>query len=293
MNWITRCPECATVYQASPDQLEAARGWLRCGQCQHVFDSTGLILAWSGPAPAPANAVLDAPAATPERLDVDALLKRKDSPPASGNTTSSENLASFEAALSSFKPAIEEAITQLSATAAAAAAGAHADDDAQTTDSPEAFAPARRQGPSVLWVWLLLLGFFVQWLWVDRHALTARWPALDLPFKAVCHAIACESEFLRDANAMVIDSSSFIQHAQEHELTWTVRNSSERALKMTALELTLQDAQGAPVVRRVLWPAQVDAPEVLMPGQSWTGRLFMRVDADVPVSGYRVLSFYP
>jgi hypothetical protein len=128
---------------------------------------------------------------------------------------------------------------------------------------------------------------------VGRHALTVRWLALDASFKAVCHAIACESEFMRDANAMVIDSSSFIQHAQEHELTWTVRNSSEQALKMTALELTLQDAQGMPVVRRVLGPAEVGAPEVLLPGQSWTGRLFMRVDADVPVSGYRVLSFYP
>jgi predicted Zn finger-like uncharacterized protein len=286
MNWIARCPECATVYQVTPDQLQAARGWLRCGQCQHAFDSTGLILAWSGLAPAFLKT--DPPLSAPERLDIEALLMQEDSRPASGDTTSSGNLASFEAALSSFQPQIEKAIAQLSTEPT----GVQGQDDAQATDETGA-ASAPRRAPSVLWVCLLLLGFAAQCLWVGRHALTVRWPALDASFKAVCHAIACESEFMRDANAMVIDSSSFIQHAQEHELTWTVRNSSEQALKMTALELTLQDAQGMPVVRRVLGPAEVGAPEVLLPGQSWTGRLFMRVDADVPVSGYRVLSFYP
>jgi hypothetical protein len=92
---------------------------------------------------------------------------------------------------------------------------------------------------------------------------------------------------------MVIDSSSFIQRDEGHEFSWTITNSSEQAVQMTALELTLQDVQGRTVLRRVLWPADVGAPAVLMPGQIWAGKLFVHVDADIPMTGYRVLSFYP
>lgn len=289
MNWITRCPECATVYQVSPDQLQAAKGWLRCGQCQHAFDSTGLILAWSASGSPVIPHDGDAPAA--ERLDIEDLLKREDRAPLSTRSTAAVDLASFEEALSSFKPEIEKTIAELSSTPAVAAAS-EAMAESTDADSPDATGPKRRRF-SVLGVWALLLSLLLQGLWIERHALVARWPAMDAPFKAVCRAITCHSEFLRDVNAMVIDSSSFIQRDDGHELAWTIRNSGEQALAMTALELTLQDVQGKPVLRRVLLPADVGAPSALMPGQIWAGQLLVRVDSDIPVTGYRVLSFYP
>jgi len=64
MNRITRCPSCTTVYQLGDAQLQAAKGWLRCGVCSHVFDSTGLVLRWS---PAPAE-----PSRSPELPQPDA-----------------------------------------------------------------------------------------------------------------------------------------------------------------------------------------------------------------------------
>lgn len=289
MNWITRCPECATVYQLAPGQLQAAQGWLRCGQCQHVFDSTGLVLAWTASRSTVIPQDADAPVA--ERLDIDDLLKREDRALASTRSIATVDLASFEEALSSFKPEIEKTIAELSSAPSTTAAFA-AHDESAGLDT-QSVAVLNRRSPSVIGAGVLLLCLLAQWLWIERHAVMVRWPAMGAPFKAVCHAMACKSEFLRDVNAMVIDSSSFVQRDDGHELAWTIRNSGEQVLEMTALELTLQDVQGKPVLRRVLLPTDVGAPPNLMPGQIWAGQLLMRVDSDISVTGYRVLSFYP
>jgi len=46
MSWITRCPACGTSYKVVSDQIKIAQGWLRWVQCQHVFVSRGLLVAW-------------------------------------------------------------------------------------------------------------------------------------------------------------------------------------------------------------------------------------------------------
>lgn len=40
MSLITRCPTCETMFRVVPDQLRVSEGWVRCGQCAHVFDAT-------------------------------------------------------------------------------------------------------------------------------------------------------------------------------------------------------------------------------------------------------------
>lgn len=40
MSQITRCPSCATLFKVVQDQLRISDGWVRCGQCQEVFDAT-------------------------------------------------------------------------------------------------------------------------------------------------------------------------------------------------------------------------------------------------------------
>ena len=291
MNWITRCPECVTVYQVLPDQLKAAKGWLRCGQCQHAFDSTGLILAWSAePSQAP---VIDAlPAAgepgTDERLDIDALLQREDRSEPKTPSQASADLSSFEEALSTFKPEIEKAIADLTTTL-------------PHSPSPEEVEAAvddlralpQRRWPSVLAIGALALGLLGQWVWTERFALTEKFPATESVFQQLCRAVACEHEYARDVTGLVIDTSSFIQRDDAFELKWIVRNTTTHKLEMTALELTLQDAQGKPVVRRVFLPAQLGAPKSLDPAQVWQGDMRLLVNSETPVTGYRVLSFYP
>ena len=40
MSIITQCPQCATQFRATPQQLRASEGWVRCGRCEQVFDAS-------------------------------------------------------------------------------------------------------------------------------------------------------------------------------------------------------------------------------------------------------------
>ena len=40
MSLITRCPACATLFKVVPDQLRISEGWVRCGQCDEIFDAS-------------------------------------------------------------------------------------------------------------------------------------------------------------------------------------------------------------------------------------------------------------
>lgn len=297
MNRITRCPSCTTVYQLGDAHLQAARGWLRCGACSHVFDSTGLVLRWS---PTPAEPVrspdvvplpdapdegalsttqaLQAPDAVvdpSERIALDDFLKKKDGYHTPVQTRHAQaELAAFESALSSFKsePWVMEPSDQ-------------AEKVADLAPSKTRLAP---------WGLLSLLVLLVLHLaYLQRDALAAAWPASEPAMRQVCQSLGCEISPLRDAEGVVIDSSSLVQRSEDHVLTWSVRNTTRSVLGMTALELSLTDPQGKLVLRTVLLPAQTGAPPTLSPGQSWSGSLKVQVSPELVFSDYRLLSFYP
>ena len=52
MSLITRCPACTTLFKVVPDQLRVSEGWVRCGQCDEVFDANA-HLQGNGQAPLP------------------------------------------------------------------------------------------------------------------------------------------------------------------------------------------------------------------------------------------------
>jgi predicted Zn finger-like uncharacterized protein len=45
MSLITQCPACATMFKVVPDQLRISDGWVRCGQCDEVFDANAHLYA--------------------------------------------------------------------------------------------------------------------------------------------------------------------------------------------------------------------------------------------------------
>lgn len=297
MNRITRCPSCTTVYQLGDAHLQAAKGWLRCGACGHVFDSTGLVLRWT-PAPDVSAVLSAAPAFAPngdsplgavqahqgadlvadpaDRIAIDGLLKKEDPSTSVQALSAQVELAAFEQALSSFK--LEPLLT---------------DDSVK----PEKSAAA---APSNAWMWLvpyavmsLVLLLILQLAYVQRHALVATWPASEPVVRHVCQSFGCQIVPLRDAEGVVIDSSSLVQRSEDHVLTWSVRNTTLRVLGTTALELSLMDPQGKLVVRTVVLPEKTGAPPTLSPGQSWSGSLKVLVSPELIFSDYSLLSFYP
>ena len=76
---LTQCPQCAAVFRLKAEHLRAARGFVACGECNHVFDVLQRIVdepaqepIVAAPIETPADIVVDAPLATPPQADVDA-----------------------------------------------------------------------------------------------------------------------------------------------------------------------------------------------------------------------------
>ena len=49
MSLITQCPACATMFRVVPDQLRISEGWVRCGQCDEVFDANAHLQNFAEP----------------------------------------------------------------------------------------------------------------------------------------------------------------------------------------------------------------------------------------------------
>ena len=59
------------------------------------------------------------------------------------------------------------------------------------------------------------------------------------------------------------------------------------------MELVLTGPSDAAMVRRVVQPADMMAPERLAPGQLWEGALGVQVEDGLDVFGHRLRVFYP
>lgn len=277
VSWIVRCPACGSTYSVVPDQLKMAQGWLRCGHCQHAFDSTGLVVAWPNTAEpeVPLTSVPD----RSDRLVLDEFLKQEDRSSSTGPTA--EALSSFEQALATFKPqALPSAVLP----------------DPTEEDGQEV-VPQPTERNKGWWgttgALLLAVALALQWVWIERRALAASVPYADVLWRETCRTLGCDVSAKQVKNAIVIENSGLTPTEGGTWLTWTWRNTSPHAVQVPALELTLLNAQNQAVLRRVISPAEMEAPASLSPAQVWSGKLHLVPVSGPTSSGYRLLSFYP
>lgn len=264
MTWIVRCPECGTIFKLVPDQLKIAQGWLRCGQCQHAFDSTGLVVAW------PEASLMERETADPvgERLVIDELLKQEDR--SGPEIQALTPLSAFEEALATFKP---EPLTP--------------EQSPNPNGRQHAWLPK-------LGVLVLLLALALQWLWIERRTLAAAEPGVARVWQTLCRTWGCEISLLQVRDGIVIENSSLTQRdGGGFLLSWSWRNATSQPLQTPALELTLLSPQDKALVRRVVPVAELGAPLSLAAGQTWDGQLQITPEEGLMPSGYRLLSFYP
>ncbi|MBT2302655.1 zinc-ribbon and DUF3426 domain-containing protein [Variovorax paradoxus] len=144
---------------------------------------------------------------------------------------------------------------------------------------------------------LLLL---VQVLHQERDLIAARQPALRPALAALCSLTGCELSALRQIGDITIDGASFAREksGDAYRLSFTLRNAATVPLAMPAVELSLLDMQERAVIRRVLMPAEFGAPTVLPARAERAASLPLALTgpeaaALPPITGYRVLAFYP
>lgn len=154
------------------------------------------------------------------------------------------------------------------------------------------------------WLWglaafaaLAMLG--AQAAYRYRAEIAAAMPAARAPLDAACRALGCSVPLPRRPELMSIESSD-LQADPRREglivLNAVLRNRAELPQAYPALELTLTDEAGEPVVRRVLLPDDYLEPERSREGIAPGAEASLRVYLDssgARATSYRLYLFYP
>jgi predicted Zn finger-like uncharacterized protein len=177
---------------------------------------------------------------------------------------------------------------------------ARAGDDASL---PQFMAPAE-PSRSRAWLWglaavLAAVALAGQAAYRYRAEIAALLPEAHAPLVAACERLGCTIALPRRADALSIESSDLQADPRRQNvivLHVLIRNRSRMPQQYPALELTLTDGGGRPVLRRVLLPKDYVEQERAQDGIAAGGEAPLRVYLDssgAPVTSYRLYLFYP
>ena len=286
MTMLTRCAACGSTFRITPEQLAARQGTVRCGACGEVFSAIP-GLAQSG------QSSHDSAPGTPDT-------------PVSSGLASAPPTALRTAALDS-TPELTSAEIVLNASAATLTAAVDSADGGADggTAAPDAAVPSPALGPAARpasrhWgsfagalVTIALLGFQAAYFY--RNEAAAHFPETKPWLQKMCIHLSCRFDVPRDAQAISIESHDLQADPANKNLLALIallRNRAGFAQDAPHLELTLTDAQDAPIARRVLTPRDYFAAAPMGAGAELQIRL--SIDAgQARASGYRLYAFYP
>jgi predicted Zn finger-like uncharacterized protein len=158
------------------------------------------------------------------------------------------------------------------------------------------------RGRTWLWAFAALiaaLALAAQAAYRYRAELAAAWPQARAPLAEACRWLECSIALPRRAEMLSIESSD-LQADPRREglivLNAVLRNRSRLPQEYPALELTLTDEVGQPLLRRVLLPADYVELERARQGIAGGEEAVLRVYFDASrarATSYRLYLFYP
>lgn len=330
MSLITRCPSCQTLFRVVPDQLRISEGWVRCGQCNEIFDASLHLLPSALKETLPATGM---ESLAPEPQATDSLEPVTQSNPVQPDSESLDRWVQSPVEPQPWVPAFDDQSLPMGETPSAPVnsedlqiEATYSDPLQSTLESSNKNEPEesefeghqetnessflRRHPADSLWrlplirmslmllILLLVLGLSGQIVFHERDRILAAQPRLRPWLLALCQPSNCTLSPLRQIESITIDSSSFVKiEPNAYRLSVTLKNAGNVPLAMPAIELTLTDSQDQPVVRRVLLDSELDAKSnTLAAGLEWATSLVLALKApglSNQITGYRLLAFYP
>lgn len=281
MRLIARCPHCHTLFKVVPDQLRLAQGWVRCGQCDNVFDALENILTSETESIAtglPTDSVtLTQPAA-------EVVVQPTDS-------TSEHHI----------EPELPDAAT------AAPLNDASLPASVTLTEIPLFLKSATRPRPRTqrlksavmgLLTLLLALTVLAQYAYFERDWIAAWHVELKPVLTKLCQPLNCTISPVENIAFIVIESATLTKLGQDiYRLSFNVKNTALINVAVPHLELTLTDLTDQTLVRRILTPGELDAKaNTLQASSEWQVSVVIRVQIpaeQTAVMGYRLVAFYP
>ncbi len=154
--------------------------------------------------------------------------------------------------------------------------------------------PGVRAGLAALAAALALL-LAIQLAMAERDLIASRWPDVRPLLAALCSPWNCRIEPLRRIDRLAVESSGLtrIADGQVYRLAMVLRNRSDTALLLPAVDLSLTDSGGALVSRRILSPTDLGAMRPTIPAGQEMPLQALLMSADRPLTGYTIEIFYP
>ena len=321
------------MFKVVPDQLRISEGWVRCGQCDEVFDANAHLhselsvdeidepIATDKPGD---ESFLHASVTTSdEARDADAMMQIVEATDQSELPHHDTFLEKSPQELSrllgegldaddtlNLAPGAQHsentalAPEQLEPRYLQSEVPLHAvPDEPQLSFMRDAPLPVAKHRPwmrGLLWVTCLLLSctLVFQVVMRERDRIAAMEPGVKPWLEWACELLACKVSPLHQIESVVIESSSFAKvRADVYRLNFTLKNTAMCQVATPSLELTLTDLQDQSVIRRVLEAGDFGAKQVAMDvGSELAVSLPVMVKltgSAERVSGYRLLAFYP
>lgn len=317
MSLVTRCPKCQSGFEVTADQLRLHDGLVRCGQCSHVFDGYACLQA---SLPTLTRKVSADDARSGSDLEPSEDLKSESRPGGPiGLRAESRSRSDPEPVLrtppeqSVWRDAREPALSSMPV------------DPDTAHDLPErpvrVMGEARIRGedpssigrrepefmedeqPASVWsrmVWglfaiVLGLVLLVQLLVFFRNDLATTLPMTRPALEQLCRPLGCEVTYVRRIDRIVIIGSSLQQQSSTQEgvnsylLRLTLQNRNDYPQLWPSLLLSLSDASGTVVVRKVI------APDQYLPAQladrPFAARQEMALEVPLTVTGLSISGF--
>jgi predicted Zn finger-like uncharacterized protein len=329
MSLITQCPACNTLFKVVADQLKISEGWVRCGQCREVFDAQAhmLHMAAATKTPAPPESQPDKPVpaaavtAAPTQVADAAISSQQSAPPAPA-PRKKQDFESSDWIYSINPPQPKDEYPQgldnppsLMPEDIDAADYPLSGSDSSLIEVERSVSfvrhaqrAARRRSPwaraGLVLLAMLLLGVGVlQVARYERDRIAAAQPGLQPWLQELCRYTGCTVGPLKQIESVVVDASSFNKVRSDgktdmYKITVNLKNTGVLPVAVPHIELTLNDSQDQPVLRRILNPADLGpAQSVLAPAAELAGTTSVQIDsaqlAGARIAGYRVLAFYP
>ena len=128
-----------------------------------------------------------------------------------------------------------------------------------------------------------------------HDTIVERWPASRGVVQTLCGVAGCELQARRQLESLSVEGSSLVEidGGDRVRLSLSLRNRARAERLLPSIELTLSDAQGATVARRVLTAAELGATAPTIAGGA---ELSLQAVLDVGgarVAGYALDLFYP
>jgi hypothetical protein len=134
-----------------------------------------------------------------------------------------------------------------------------------------------------------------QLLVAQRDVVVAQWPGTRSLVQSLCQPMGCRIEPLRRIEQLSVDSSGLtrIDDGPVYRLVLVLRNRAETPLLMPAIDLSLTDAAGTLVTRRMLSANDLGAVRNTIAPQQELPLQALLMSADRPLTGYTIEIFYP